>query len=101
MLEDLRAAIGRRAEQPDARAIGIDLRVAGRANGARAIESADTPQRGGVQPASADTGCAPAAVFRAKVPRVLAGRRVVHGVALHEIARDAEPPQRADEVAGG
>jgi Rieske Fe-S protein len=94
----MRARAGRRAHQADARLERIDLRVAARPDRSGGIEPHDAPKRSAFQPARVDSRRHSPSMLVAQVPGIILGRRVVHGVAVGEVARDAQPCQRGDEL---
>ena len=88
-----------RAHQPDARLERIRLGVAAGADGASGVEPDEAPKRGALQPARVDAGRDAARVLGAQRAGVRLAGGVIDRVAMHEVALDAQPRQRVDEIA--
>lgn len=97
---DARTGGGRGAHQPDTGSERIGLRVAARADPSGRVEPDDAPQRGRIEPARVGAGGHAAAVLVAEAAGGPCVRRVVDRVAPLEVARNPQPLQRVDAVAG-
>jgi hypothetical protein len=95
----VRATLCRRANQPNAGAIGIELRAASSANRAGTVDTGLAMQCSRVEPRCREARSGSSPVLGEQIRYSVVSGREVNGIAFNQVAINAESAHRCNEVA--